>query len=198
VVEIFPTSQQFVDIIDPFLVTKVVPVKAGYIELPEDCRNFLDAGVNVKSDFSGECSDLPKAVIEQNFKNEQRKSQCLSRPLKIVDQTEWDLLTVHPYNHPTYEYPMGCFFGNRRIKVCPFDIGSVEIRYVRNEKIYKYGYTTLPDETYIWDEKTTTETEWESNAFEYLFKAMNALYSIWCRDNQLRNWSVELKQMGLT
>lgn len=199
IVEIFPTSQQFVDIIEPFLETKQLLIKGGYVEIPTDCRNFLDAAINVKGDLSGECKDdLPKGVLEQQFINEQKKGKCLSRPIIIVDQTQWDLLTKHPYQAPTYEYPIGCFFGKGKLKVCPFDISTVEVRYIRNEKIYKYGYITQPDETYIFDEKTTIESEWNTNAFEYLYKALISLYSVWCRDNTLRNWSVELKQLGLT
>lgn len=198
IVEIFPTSQQFIDIIEPFLKNEPVIVKDGYIELPKNCRNFLDAAVMIKGDMSGICSDEPKEIKEQQFKNNQNKSKCLSRPIVIVDQSQWDYLTEHPYNKPTYKDPIGCFFGNRKIKVCPFDITVVNVRYVVNEKVYRYGYITQPDETYIYDEKTTIETEWNTNAFEYLYKAISTLYSIWCRDATLRNWSIELKQIGLT
>lgn len=198
VVEIFPTSQQFIDIIDPFLVAKRLYVKNGYIEIPDDCRNFLDAGVNVRRDFTGECADLPNAVVEQNFKNEQNRSTCQSRPVVIVDQTQWDYLTTHSYKFPTYRNPIGCFFKKGQLKLCPFDLTTVEIRYIKNEGIYRYGYTTLPDDTYIYDEATTVQTEWKTNSFEYIYKGMTSLYSIWCRDNSLRNWSNELKQIGLT
>lgn len=201
IVEIFPTSQSFVDIIEPFLVAKNLAVKNGYVQIPDECRNLLDAAINVRKDFSTECGseeELPQGVAEQNFKNNVNKNKCLSRPISIVDQTEWDLLTTHPYKKPDYQYPIGCFFGNRQLKVCPFDLNNVEIRYIKNEGIYRFGYTTLPDDTYIWDEVTTVESQWKTNAFEYLFKGITTLYSVWCRDSTLRNWSTELKQIGLT
>lgn len=198
IVEIYPTSQQFVDILEPFLVEKVILAKDGYVTLPDGWRNFLDAGVAVKKDFSGGCDDKPKAAQNQLYKDGVNKGKCLSRPLVIVDQSEWDILTVHPYKMPTYENPIGCFFGGGKIKVCPFDIGAVKVRFVKDEKIYNYGYIIQPDETYIYDPKTTVETEWNSSAFEYLYKGISTLYSIWSKEPVLRNWSVELKQIGLT
>lgn len=198
IVEIFPTAQQFVDIIEPFLVTKNVLVQNGFVEIPKDCRNFLDAGISVKVDYSQECGDVPQAVREQTFKDGVNRGGCISRPIAIVDQTEWDLLTVHPFKHPTYEYPIGCFFGGGKLKVCPYNISNVQIRYVRDEGKYQYGYIIQPDDTYIWDKNTTVETEWNTNAFEYLYKAISTLYSVWSKEPVLRNWTQELKQIGLT
>ena len=197
VVSMFSNTQQLINIIEPFLETKTVGIKDGYIEIPDNCRDFLDAAINVKSDMSGVCKEKPQILIDQEFKIEQRRTSCISRPITILDQAQWDDITTHPYKYPTYNNPIGCFFGKNKIKVCPFDIPRAEIRYVRNEKIYKYGYITLPDETYIFDEKNTIETERNNNAFEYLYKGIVTLYSVWAKDSVIRNWSNELKQIGL-
>jgi len=202
IVELYPKDQSFVDILRPFLKRERLPVRNGEIILPKDMRNFLGAAVSVRKDFKAECSDEP--VTETQMKITDRKSGCLSRPIKIVDQSEFDYLTTHEYKAPTYENPVGCFMGSlgdddsNVLKICPFDITGAEIRYIRNEKKYRYGYITQPDDTYIFDETTTVESEWQNNSFKYLYRGLNVLYGIYTRDNNYRSFAQELKQIGLT
>jgi hypothetical protein len=196
IVELYPKDQQFVDILRPFLKREKIGVKNGEVALPKDIRNFLGASVSVRKDFTAECSDEP--VTETQMKIHDRKTGCLSRPVKIVDQSEFDFLTTHRYKYPTYENPIGCWLDESSLKICPFDITGVEIRYIRNEKIYRYGYITQPDDTYIFDPDTTVESEWQNNAFKYLYRGLSALYGMYTRDNNFRNFAQELKQIGLT
>ncbi len=202
IVELYPKDQQFVDILRPFLKRERLPVRGGEVTIPSDMRNFLTASISVRKDFTAECSDEP--VTETQMKVSDRKSGCLSRPIKIVDQSEFDYLTTHPYKHPTYENPVGCWMGSlgddesNVLKICPFDITGVEIRYIRNEKKYRYGYITQPDDTYIFDAATTVESEWQNNAFKYLYRGLSVLYGVYTRDNNFRNFAQELKQIGLT
>lgn len=196
-VDAYPTKQSVVDILNPFVESIKRPVINGYVEFPENYRNFLDAGVSVKKDMSGECKDDASDLTERNFKEEIKKSGCLSVPLTIVEMDEWDDRTTSLYKQPTYQYPIGCFFGKRRIKVCPYDIYNVELRYVRKEKLYRYGYITQPDDTYIFDKTTSEESEWESNAFTMLYTGLNTLYGVYTRDREFREWGIELKKIGL-
>jgi hypothetical protein len=196
IVALFPKDQQFVDIIRPFLKRVKIPVTNGEVKLPKDIRNFLSASVSVRKDFKAECGD--EETTETQMKISDRKVGCMSRPVKIVDQSEFDYLTTHRYKMPTYENPVGCWLDEDSMKICPFDITGVEIRYVRNEKKYRYGYILQPDDTYIFDEETTIESEWGNNAFKYLYRGLSVLYGMYTRDNNFRNFAQELKQIGLT
>ena len=201
IVELYPKDQQFVDILRPFLRREKISVANGSVKLPTEIRNFLGAAVSVRKDFTAECSD---EVTELQMKISDRKMGCLSRPVMIVDQSEFDLLTTHKYKFPTYENPIGCFLGSigndnaNYLKICPFDITGVEIRYVRNENKYRYGYIEQPDDTYIFNTATTVESEWQNNAFKYLYRGLSVLYGMYTRDNNFRNFAQELKQLGLT
>jgi hypothetical protein len=197
IAEHWQENQRFVDIVRPFLLKKVVPNKDGYVVIPEDCRNFLDAAIFVNKNMTGECNDLPQNILEVEFKNAVNKGKCLSRPLEIVDQSEWDALTVHPYLMPTVKNPIGCFFDSNKIKVCPYEINNVEIRYFKFEKVVRYGYTMQPDDTYVFDASTTIESEWNSAAFNPIFKGITALLGMYTRDKEIRDWTIELKQIGL-
>lgn len=195
IVSLYPKDQQFVDVLNPFLVRKKLPTKNSEITLPDDLRNFLGASVNVRKDFKAECGDETNAA---DLKVSDRKIGCMTRPVQIVDQSEFDFLTTHRYKAPTYEDPIGCFMDSGKLKICPFDITGVEIRYVRNEKKYRYGYITQPDDTYIFDPDTSVETEFGNNAFKYLYRGLTELYGMYTRDNNFRNFAQTLKQIGLT
>lgn len=196
IVAMYPKDQSMVDILQPFTKKEKLPVKNGSIKMPEGYRNFLGASVNVTKDFTKECCD-DEPPTEQSLKQEQRKSGCQMRPVRIVDIAEFDYLTTSAYKYPTHKDPIGCFFEDGELKICPFDITGVELRYVINENKYEYGYKMQPDDTYIWDEKTTKETQWGSNAFKYLYRGLSVLYGVYTRDNNFRNFAQELKQIGL-
>lgn len=196
IVSVYPRDQMLVDILNPFTKTERIAVRAGGIKMPDNFRNFLGASVNVQTDYKAECCD--DDISEVALKVQDRKKKCQTRPVLIVDIAEWDYRTTSSYKYPTHKDPIGCFFEDGTLRVCPFDITGVELRYVRQEGIYKYGYKMQPDDTYIFDESTTVESEWGSNAFKYLYRGLSVLYGIYTRDNNFRSFAQELKQLGLT
>ena len=54
-----------------------------------------------------------------------------------------------------------------------------------------------PDDTFLFDEDTSVETEFETAAAEYLFKGCLALYSGYAKDPSLTDFTTLLKQTGL-
>lgn len=202
-VELFPGNNGIVDIIKPFLIKKQVAVVGGIIPFPENYRNLLGAAITVTKDLKSLCSDaaeykndpLKKTVAQ--MEREKTTGNCISNIVTMVDQDEWDERTTSNYKKPTYKKPIGCIFEGEGIRVCPYDIGHVELRYVREPKEYRYGYTQLPDDTFVFDPTVSEESEWNKTATAYLFKGMSSLYSIYLRDTEMRNWNTELKNIGL-
>jgi hypothetical protein len=185
------------DCIEPFIIVKKFSLKNGYLELPTNYRNYWEAGVSVKQDFSGNCNDDQSDLTEKEFKDGIKKSNCISRPLTLLNQSEWDDRTTSSYKYPTYNDPVCRIVGGRRLQVCPYDIPNVELRYIRNEKTATYGYVNQPDDTYIFDLATSVESEWTNAAFKYLYEGLNTLYGVYTRDKDFREWSIELKKIGL-
>lgn len=186
------------DILLPFIKTKVIPAIKGYVTLPPDYRDMLGRpAITAKKNKTGECAEETKIENEDEFNLAVLKNGCESRPIDMVTQNEWDYRTTSKYKFPTYWNPIGCFFDANKFKVCPYDIGMVSVRYVVDEKIYMYGYINQPDDTYIYDPNTSIESEWNDNAFPFLFKGCLALYADYLRDNQLANASQILNQIGL-
>jgi len=187
------------DMLRPFIKTYKHAVQNGYFVLPEDYRNMLGASINSRNDGMAECSDEDPVVIdnEQEVKLATLKAGCRSRPIEFLSETEWDYRTTSTYKFPTFTNPIGCFFGSEKFKVCPFDIGVVELRYVRNEDIGVLGYLNQPDDTYIVNPLTTKEVGWTSAAFDKLYTAMTSLYASYTRDPSLTNWSQLLQQQGI-
>jgi hypothetical protein len=188
---------RLLDVGRPFLEHPLIPNKNGFITIPDNCRNFLNAAIFANKNLTGNCGDLPQIILEVEFKNAVNASKCLSRPIDVVPQSEYDLITTHPYNYPTYKYPVGCFLEKNKLKICPYDIPQAEVRYLRNEKSYIYAYTMQPDDTYITDDVNTTPTEWTNAAFPYIFKAVSTLFAIYMRDKEYSEWNMALKQIGL-
>lgn len=181
------------DMLLPFIVDKPTPVSNGYVILPDDYRNWLSASINIKPEGAG-CEGI---VVNANiFKTANLKAGCQTRPIDILEQKEWDYRTTSSYAFPTYANPIGCFFGNK-LKVCPYDIAKVDIRYVRKENYYVFGYLEQPDGTYIYDTKTSIETEWTSAAFAPFFNAMSSLFSAYVRDGVILDWSKWLHEKGI-
>jgi hypothetical protein len=179
--EAYPSKQMIVDVAEPFLGAQLIPVIGGAVKLPEDMRNFLSASVNISHDGSSLCGKKVKEAIEIAFSTSQAKGKCRSAAVRIVDQSEWDNLTDHKYKYPTYSKPLY----------------SVEIRYIKNEELVRYGYDMLPDDTYTFEPSLSVESQWDNNAFEYLYKGINHLYSVYTKDQDLREFSIELKKIGL-
>lgn len=192
----YPVNNGVVDMLIPFVKVETLPVTNGVISLPDDYRDILGApSITVKPDGS-DCSYSIPITTPAEFNVSINKGGCMRRPIVIVPQSEFDYATTSTYNYPTKDNPIGYFKGNT-IKVCPYDINKVELMYVKNEGIYQYGYIIQPDDTYIFDVTTTVESEWQSNAFEPIFKAMSALYAAFTRDPNMRDWAAILKTQGL-
>jgi hypothetical protein len=194
--EIYPDSQDSIDMIDPFVEQQLIPVTNGYIQLPDNYRNMLGSpGIAAKLDGSGECSDLP--ITATDFKITIEKGRCKRNPLVIVPESEWALRTRSTYDFPTIENPIGYYIGKKQIKVCPYDISKVLVTYARNEKPIIVGYQMQPDDTYLIDPNISVEPEWGSNAFAPIFKGICALYAAYSRDRGLTEWNAILNQIGL-
>ena len=196
--KVFPSRQDLFDMIFPFMETQVIMVKNGYIELPDNYRNLLGSpSISVRPDGSSLC-DKPIIIdTESEFKVANLKGGCKSRPVKMVPISEWDYLTSSTYNFPTYNDPIGCFFSTKRFKVCPYDIGKVEVRYARQEKKVLYNYISQPDDTFLFNPIGSEESEWTNAAFTPLFNGLVTLYSAYAKDNELTNWAVILSQKGI-
>lgn len=191
IVELWPKDQSYVDIIEPFLKTEIVRVVGGNITLPESYRNFLDVGALVEGDFTGKCKDCDdyevdsQAVLLRKYNQAISKSGCKRQAIRIVDQTEWDYLTQDAFDFPTITQPIGCFFGTKQIRICPAEIAIVELRYLINENIYRYGYIPQPDDTFIFNPVTSVESQFTNAAFSKLYKPAMALLSLYLRDGNL-------------
>lgn len=194
----YPLSNEKIDVLQPFMVFTRRLVTGGYVQLPDDYRNILgNPSISAKPDGSGECG-TPSVKINslQQFNTEVLKSGCKSRPITIVGQGEWDYLTTSSYKFPTYTDPIGKYVGNK-IQVCPYDLSSVYLLYVKKEKTYRYGYILQPDDTFIFDKDSTIESEFTSAAFDMIFPAMMTLYSAYMRDNTISDWVKTIKQQGI-
>lgn len=193
---LYPASPLCVDMLEPFIERKVLPVTAGVIKLPDGYRNLLGSPqINAKSDGSAECTQTSKTTLtETEFKQLSQKSGCRKRPVIIVPESEFAFLTTSTYKQPNYMNPIGYFSGKREITVCPGGVLAVEVMFAKNEKTYRYGYITQPDDTYIFDAATSIESEWTNPAFQPLFKGICACYAAYSRDESLQNWSNILNQ----
>jgi len=186
-----------VDALLGFIKYKRIPVTNGYIQLPEDYRNLLGRpSINVRPDGK-DCDETVIIDTASEFKVANLRGGCKTYFIDIVDKNEWDARTTSKYAFPTYEKPIGLFIGERRIKLCPYDLASVEVAYVIKENIYRYGYITQPDDTYIFNAATSIDTQWSEAAFEYLFAGCLSLYSAYSRDNTIIEWSEILKKSGI-
>jgi hypothetical protein len=227
IAKLFPTSQSMIDIIRPYLQKKILPIRNGMIVFPSDYRHLLGAGIFVTDDFTSSCvpdelrqssqscspgkQDHPIGCETENcvFENDPLQltaaqqdqslleKQCISQSVRIVDIAEWDNLTTHSYKRPTLQKPIACIFEGAGLKICPYNVPQVELRYIRQPIRYRYGYKMNPDDTYSFDSTTTIESQWTDNALEYLVKGITKLYSVYTRDGELKNSLFELSQAGL-
>lgn len=197
-VRLYTTNSQIVDLIDPFV--KVTPCQPtnGVIPLPKDYRNILGSpSINVRADLSGECGENIPITTPQQFLTATLKGGCTRRPVTIVSQSEFDYLTTSTYKKPTYNNPVGFFSGQRSIKVCPYDLSMVLVMYVIKEPTYVYGYIQQPDDTYIFDQSTSTESDWNSDAFQPLLTGLTALYAAYSRDKTFTDFAKILSESNI-
>lgn len=203
IMKVFPGEQHIVDLVNPFMQVQDVIVKNGKIAFPTDYRHYTGMGVFKTQDGKSPCG-CDEAKSESNsgsttagLDEKRAKRICISQDVTLVDIDEWNDLTTHPYKKPTLDEPIACIFQGDGIKICPFDIPSVELRYIRQPNVYKYGYKMMPDDSYQVDSSTTIESEWNDNAASYLFRAINTLYSGYARDPEQRDLARQLQQIGL-
>lgn len=204
-VKMMPGNKSIKEILRPFWVMKELTVKNGVVPFEDDYRNMIGIATRVNKDLNGDC----KCNEDEHFENDPledsevavmkkiQKAKCISRPVTIVEQEEFDRLSTHRYKRPTYEAPVACVLKGVEIKICPFDLSHVDVRYIRKPKQYVYGYRELPDHTFVFDKNTSTESEWEDTAMQYLLKGLNTLYSAYVKDAEMYNWNELIKKVGL-
>lgn len=196
--DMYPSEQSVLDILDPYIGRKVIMVKNGYIDLPDEYRNLLGSPqISANEDGCTECQPQVEKITEREFEQLVINAGCKKRPLIILSQSEFAFRTDSTYKAPTVYVPVGYFSGARQIKVCPPDIKAVEVMYVKNEEEIKYAYTMQPDDTFVYNPTGSIDSKWTSAAFPVFFKAMFALYSAYTKDNQAKEWAVYLQQNGL-
>ena len=214
--KVYSTNQSIKDILDPFIEKIQVNVVDGEIKFPEKYRHFLGLSahvtpdkknpcncsgekkiINIEDDCSSTFDGDPLGKTPQQKKQSQLSRSCASQLIEIVEINEWDDRTTHPYDAPALTNPIGCMFGGGTIKICPYNISSVEVRFIREPKEYVYGYKMMPDDTYQLDMSKTTESEWTSNAESYMYKIMSTLYAGYVRDGDMADYMNALKQIGL-
>lgn len=204
-VRLYPTNTSIQDVIRPFLMAKFDRVINGVITLPRDYRNFIGAAINLNNTTKepcGECNDKlyrndPLVVQKDELDRRVVESGCFAQDISMLDRDEFNRRTTHSYKKPTLQEPIGVFSSNNTIKICPFDISHAEVYYIRKPKEYKFGYKMNPDDTYSFDPATSTESEWDDTAMQYLVKGISSLYAIYTRDGEMRDWNVEIKRIGL-
>lgn len=196
-VRAYPSDPTVIDMLAPFVVVEKIPVTDGFIQLKSDYRDILgspmiNVALNKKEVVQGDAEVTP-----QTFKTANLKAGATRRPVVIVPESEYAYLTTKSYGAPDLANPIGFFSGKNKIFVAPYDIPKVDVMYVTNEPTYRYGYIEQPDGTYIFDESTSVESNWGSNAFTPLYKALSALYAAYSRNVTLRDWSRILNQEGI-
>lgn len=205
IVEIYPNDRATETMAKPFLKVKPTPVVNGLIKLEQDYRHLLSFGVQVETDNPDKCcgeggrvyENDPLAPSTEQLQQEGTKKQCKSVPIRIVKQAEWDRLTTHPYKAPTMKDPIACLFTGEGYRVCPSEITSVDVRYMKEPKQYVYNYTWRPDDTYEFKKEGSVESEWETTAMTPIFRGVSTLYAMYVRDSELRDYNVELKKIGI-
>lgn len=210
-VKLYPTNNSVVGILKPFIKTIDVRVENGVVNFPKDYRDFLRMGVYVR-----DADEKKKAIIpclkdgyticeaeskqdipsHEEMKIKALKRTCRSNPVDLKSLGEWDLASGHAYKKPTLENPICCITSGAGVTINPYNVEQVVLSYVKIPKVYKYGFTLLPDDTIQFDANTTVESEWETSARQYINKGMNTLYSIYARDGEMREGNLEIKKIS--
>lgn len=194
----YPGNPFAIDILDPFMKFATLPVQNGYFTMPDDYRDILGAPyVFVNQNEDSQCGEIPQITTLQQFNVAQQKGACKCLPITIVSQSEFSIRTNSKYKAPTHKNPIGYFTGQKMVKICPYDLTKIFVLYVKQEKIYQFGYQNQPDDTYIWDASTTVESEWGTPAHDILVRALVSLFSAYVRDQELSNWTAILNQQGI-
>lgn len=221
-VRIYPNSQSVIDKARPFLKRKIVAVDNSLITLPSDYRNILDVSIPVVNNKSCECSkefiesvncedktcggggelvDVcnPNSPLYNPEIAARPKEYCEFKKVYQVDQDQWDDRMRSQINRPSLDKPIYMFVSPTEIKICPANVSHVEIRYIKQPKIYNMAYVDMPDDTWQIDKSSPdyVELEWDLNISPEFFKGMLSLYAVHTRDGNLVNWNNALKKEGI-
>lgn len=196
IAELFPFDNSLVDIAEPFLGVERLIVKKGEVDIPVDFRNFLDCGAYVKEDRKSVCSEsMTPALALRAYNQNLVQNGCVRQSITVVDIAQFDLLTKSQFDKPTLEQPIACFFGKKKMKICPTNIEVIDFRYLKNENLVRYGYTMQPDDTFIFNATTSIESQWTNAAFPIMYKAASKLLGVYLRDNNVSNFSYSLSDV---
>lgn len=201
--KLYGESQFIKDLVRPFLQVVLIPVQFGKAKIPADYRHYTGISIFGNQDKTA-CLEIEglkagEAPTDQQLTDSQEKFKSISWDLDMKETDQYSLLTSHSYKFPTLKKAIGCIEESKMIKVAPYEIPFIELHYLRQPKIYRYGYATNADDTYSYDPTMTgaVETEWGTNADDLLFKGVNTLYSMYVRDGELRDGMALLKKEGL-
>lgn len=189
---IYPTDRSVVEKIKPFLETEDIKVVNGMVKLPKECRHVLGLTIFI--------NEKGKACEKDLSPDESRLSKrSLSRDVEIREQVDFNRLSTHKYKKVSLEKPIAAIFHGEGIRISPYDVPMVELRYIRQPKDYFLSVTVNPDDSYFFNANGAghVESEWEDTAADALFKGMNILYSNYARDTEGANAAQQLLQLGL-
>lgn len=202
----YPKTQDYIDLLLPFIDKATLPVMDGVVKIPLEYRRLLNIGVYVVDDNGTLKPSNEKGICDAEFdgdptvesagkkKADELKKKCKTNEVDILSVGEWNNRTSHSYKMPKLDHPIACQFEDGSIKICPFDVSTVEVRFVKNPKEYVYGYAELPDGTYQFNANTSIESEWNTTATEAIVNSVVTLYSVYLRDMELENGIVQIKQ----
>src|SRR4051812_44559082 len=207
----YPNAQIIIDLISPYMKKEVLPVLNGKIKKPKVYRNLLGFGFYVNEKEEPEEKDYTTFKFEDKFKFKDSanptvaeletitaNANATSRSLDMVTIGEWNYFLNHAYKKPkTFKKAKGCILEDGFVEVRPMNIPYVEIRYIKTTPAYKYGYLPLPDDTFVFDQKSTVEELWNENAIPYLVKAVNLLYANYVKDKDYIASAIDLRDNSL-
>lgn len=199
-VKAYPANPVVIDQLEPFVDIKLIQVKDGYVDLPEEYRDILGSPYifgNPKNDGECKSTEFEEPLTAQNFRKQTLKGGCNIRPVLIYPESEFIERCNSTYDAPTWEAPIGFFSGKKQIKICPYDASKVAVMYVKKEDSYIYGYIVQPDDTFLFDINTTVESLWTSASFTPIFNALCSLYSVYAKDGEMQGWTQYLAEKGI-
>lgn len=207
----YPNAQIIIDLLEPYMVVELLIVTNGRIVKPKLYRNLLGFGfyaneprVDESKDFT--CFDFKKADAFKNpsaptiaeLATINAEQNAYSQKLDMVTVGEWDYFLSHPYKAPKKLKKAKCCIKEAGfIHVRPMHIPYVEIRYLKQVPDYFFGYSSLPDDTYVYDPEKSTEELWTPVAIPYLVKGLNLLYANYVREKDYIASAIDLRNNSL-
>ena len=197
----YPISERHISILRPFLKRKTIPVIDGKAELPEDYRHMFSVGTFVEEEdgkevFIDACASFPGDPLQELAVDQNKKTQhWKSRKVSYLSIGEYNGESSKPYSPPSIKNPISCIFEDGILQVAPYDVKSVEIRYVRHPRDVKFGYIMLPDGTYQYNEAASVESEWHTNALSPMVNGLATLKATLSRDAEFAVHLDKIKQL---